>query len=189
VVLFPLILVYGSSSPSASAEECIRCFVRIDRSESGLLQFHIQCRNILLPDFRPARDEFLESFFEFLEYDSGLRRGCGIGAVRNRQDPPKCWFKLEKFSGCFARAASRRNCSARPFHSAVLLVESRDRIRKSALPCFRGAFLQLCAHRLNLRECFETFIHSFDGTALHFKLFAKIRKRSFDARVHLRDNS
>src|SRR6202158_3838236 len=64
----------------------IRCFLRIDRSESGLLEFDIQCRNILLPDFRPARDEFLESFFEVFEYGSGLRRGCGIGAVRNSQD-------------------------------------------------------------------------------------------------------
>jgi len=61
-------------------------FVRIHRRMPGLLQFPIEGRDILLPDFRPARDEFLESFFEVFEYGSGLRRGCGIGAVRNSQD-------------------------------------------------------------------------------------------------------
>src|SRR5712664_2892812 len=61
-------------------------FVWINRSESGFLEFDIQCRNILLADFRPARDKFLKSFFEFLVDGSGLRSGCGVGTVRNRQD-------------------------------------------------------------------------------------------------------
>jgi len=101
--------------------------------------------------------------------------------------PPKCWFKLEKFSGAFAPAADQRNCSASRFHFRSLFVQSRDRLGESALPCFRGAFLQLCAHRSNLRERFETPVQPFNGPALHFKLFSKIRRRSLDPGIHLDD--
>src|SRR5437773_5069126 len=49
----------------------------------------------------------------------------------------------------------------------------------------RGTILQLRAHRPNLGKRLETFVHSLDRAALHFKLFAKIRKRRLDARIHL----
>src|SRR6202158_4870837 len=162
--------------------------VWIDRSESCFLEFYIECRNISFPDFRPARNEFLETFFEFLEYGSGLRRGGGIGAVRNGQDAAEMLVQAGEILWLFRAGRQSVEIALRgAFQFGSLLVESSDRIRKSALPCFRGAFLQLCEHRLNLRERFEAFIHAFDGTALHFKLLAKIRKRSLNARIHLRD--
>jgi len=92
---------------------------------------------------------------------TGLRRGCGIGAVRNRQDAAEMLVQAGKILRLFRAGRQAVEIALRgAFQFGSLLVESRDRIRKSALPCFRGAFLQLCAHRLNLRECFETFIHS-----------------------------
>ena len=71
------------------------------------------------------------------------------------------------------------------FHFGGLLVDSGDGIGNGTLPCFRGTILQLRAHRPNLRKRLETFVHSLDRAALHFKLFAKIRKRRLDARIHL----
>src|SRR5713101_4511560 len=137
----------------------IRCLIRINRSESGFLEFGVQCRNIQLPDFRPARKEFFKSLFEFLVDGSGLCRGCGIGAVRNRQDPAEMLVQAGKVFGLLRAWRQAEEIALRcPFQFGSLFVQSRDRIRERALPCLRGALLQLRANRLNLRERFEAFI-------------------------------
>src|SRR5258708_37867882 len=139
---------------------------------------------MLLPDFRPARDEILKGFFEVLVYGSGLRRGCGICAVRNREDAAEMLVQAGKILRLLPAGRQAEEIALRcAFHFSSLFIESRDRIRKRALLCFRGALLQLGTHRLNLRERFKAFLHAFDRAALHFKLLAKIRKRSLDAWV------
>src|SRR5260370_12344166 len=122
----------------------IRRFVWVDRNQSGFLEFGVQCRNIQLPDFRPARKEFFKSLFEFLVDGSGLCRGRGIGAVRNRQDPAEMLVQAGKILRLFRAWRQAAEIALRcPLHFGSLFVQSRDRIPQRALPFLPGPLLHL----------------------------------------------
>src|SRR5260370_30538326 len=105
----------------------------------------------MLPDFRPARDELLQIFFEFLVKGSGLRCGRGIRAVRNGQEAAEMLVQGGKILRLFrAWRQAEEIALRRAFEFGSLFVERRDRIGKSSLPCFRGPLLPLRAHRSDL---------------------------------------
>ena len=123
---------------------------------------------------------------EFLVDGTGLRGRCGIRAVRYGQDPAEMLVQAGEILRLLrSRRQTEEVALRRTFQFRSLFIQSRNGIRKSALPCFRSALLQLRPHCSNLRKPLEACVHTFDRAALHLKLLAKIRKRSFDARVHL----